>query len=175
MVRGLMPLAFSSRSIAGAVPYLRRPACAFEKRYEAKAACRVRVQLRLGLTGLGEALGLLELCCCSDRRAGALRLRRLPAGPASTSTSSPLAGASASAASSSAAAGEAVAASAPAVHSKVTLSVTLRVTPFYWCNGLHLRKQGVTPSFWRKRGGRKQGVTPSFWWFGRECNAKQRY
>ena len=66
-----------------------------------------------------------------------------------------------------------------AVHSKVTLSVTRSVTPFYWCNGLHLRKQGVTPSFWRKRGGRKQGVTPSFWWFGRECNdecnAKQRY
>ena len=60
-------------------------------------------------------------------------------------------------------------------HSKVTLSVTRSVTPFYWCNGLHLRKQGVTPSFWRKRGGRKQGVTPSFWWFGRECNAKQRY
>ena len=42
------------------------------------------------------------------------------------------------------------------MHSKVTLSVTLRVTPFYWCNGLHPRfrqKEGVTRCF--------KGVTPS--------------
>ena len=37
-------------------------------------------------------------------------------------------------------------------HSKVTLSVTLSVTPFYWCNGLHSPKEGVTPSFWWKIG-----------------------
>ena len=38
-------------------------------------------------------------------------------------------------------------------HSKVTLSVTLSVTPSSWCNGLHSPKEGVTPSFWWKIGG----------------------
>merc|ERR1712008_520405 len=32
-------------------------------------------------------------------------------------------------------------------HSKVTLSVTCSVTPFYWCNGLHPQNRVLLPLF----------------------------
>ena len=37
-------------------------------------------------------------------------------------------------------------------HSKVTLSVTLRVTPFYWCNGLHPPNRVLHPLFGGNKG-----------------------
>ena len=37
-------------------------------------------------------------------------------------------------------------------HSKVTLSVTLSVTPFYWCNGLHPQNRVLHPLFGGDKG-----------------------